>query len=74
MVSPAIQQELQSLLDRVSPEHQRRVLEYARSLVAEQGVSGSDVLRFAGLIETDDSADMQAAIEAGCERVESDEW
>ncbi len=39
-----------------------------------RGVPGQALLRFAGLVETDDLALMQRAIEEGCEQVQPDEW
>ncbi len=39
-----------------------------------QGVAGSQLLRFAGLIPQDDLGLMSAAIEADCEQVDGNEW
>lgn len=57
-------------------ELQRRVLEFTRALAlsAPQGVSGQQLLRFAGTIPPDDLQQMREAIEQGCEQVDANEW
>jgi hypothetical protein len=39
-----------------------------------RGVPGQALLRFAGLVESDDLALMKQAIEDDCEQVQPDEW
>lgn len=58
------------------PENlQLRVLRYARTLAPRPaGVPGSQLLRFAGAIGSDDLRVMQEVIEQGCERIDADEW
>jgi predicted transcriptional regulator len=59
------------------PENlQQQVLEYARALASSkiQGVPGQQLLRFAGVIPTDDIQLMRAAIEQDCEQVDTSEW
>ena len=55
---------------------QRRVLEYVEALdaTARQRLSGAELLKLAGAIPPDDLREMAAAIEAGCERVDVNEW
>jgi hypothetical protein len=56
---------------------QWQVLEFARTLIDStkvQGVSGQQLLRFAGAIPSDDLQLMQEAIVQGCEQVDLDEW
>jgi hypothetical protein len=55
---------------------QQQVLEYLQDLRAtlQQGTPGERLVQFAGLIETEDLAEMQQAIERDCERVDEDEW
>ncbi len=57
-------------------ELQWRVLEFTRALAlsAPRGVSGGQLLRFAGTIPPDDLETMRKAIEQGCEQVDGDEW
>lgn len=74
MISPGLEQELRQHLDTLTPEQQRRVVDFARTLAAPKGVPGSDLLHFAGTIEPDDLALISDAIEADCERINADEW
>lgn len=55
---------------------QWEVLEFARTLINSkvQGVSGQQLLRFAGTIPIDDLQLMQEAIEQNCEQVDLNEW
>jgi len=55
---------------------QWQVLEFARTLIDSkiQGVSGQQLLRFAGAIPLNDLQLMQEAIEQGCEQVDINEW
>jgi hypothetical protein len=57
-------------------EMQWRVLEFTRSLSvsAPQGVSGKQLLRFAGTVSLGDVKLMREAIEQGCEKVDANEW
>ena len=57
-------------------ELQWRVWEYTRALTltTPQGVSGGQLLRFAGLIPHEDVMTMKKAIEDGCEQVDGNEW
>jgi len=57
-------------------ELQWRVLEFTRALTlsAPRGVSGKQLLRFAGAVPRDDVRLMREAIEQGCEQVDANEW
>lgn len=72
----AIEREIRQQLDRLAPEQQRQVLDFARTLPAPiiPGVSGELTARFAGTIPKDDLVIITRAIEAGCERVTPGEW
>ncbi len=75
MSDPIVTQVVEELADL--PEHlQQQVLEFVRRLTASgrQGVPGKDLLRFAGAIPADDLERMRRAIEAGCEKVDTDGW
>jgi hypothetical protein len=54
------------------------VLDYARSLSAPSfnsgGIPGSELVKFAGAISPEDCEAMMAAIEAGCEQIDPNEW
>jgi len=57
-------------------ELQRQVLEFTRALALSvpHGVTGRQLLQFAGAIPRSDIELMQEAIEQGCEQVDTDEW
>ena len=76
MISPTLETEIQEQLSQLPLEQQRQVLEFARALVISRvrGVPGQELLRFAGLVETDDLALMKRAIEEDCEQVHPHEW
>lgn len=54
-------------------ELQWRVLEFTRSLAIStpRGVSGKELLRFAGAISANDTVLMREAIEQGCEQIDA---
>jgi hypothetical protein len=55
---------------------QQQVLDFVHALrlSSQNGVPGSQLLRFAGAISDKDLEKMSQAIEEGCEQVESNEW
>jgi hypothetical protein len=55
---------------------QHQVLEFTRALAisALRGVSGRQLLQFAGTISRSDVELMQEAIAQGCEQVDTNEW
>lgn len=57
---------------------QWKVLNFARTLVQGhskiKGVSGQEILRFAGVISSDDLQLMKEAIEQDCQKVDLNEW
>ena len=57
-------------------ELQWRVLEFTHALAfsTPHGVSGQQLLRYAGAIPPDDIHLMREAIEQGCEQVDGNEW
>lgn len=75
-MSTPIVDEVVEQLEHLPEDLQRRVLAYTRSLArsAPQGVSGQELLRFAGLIPADDLERMRQAVEQGCEQVDPDDW
>jgi hypothetical protein len=70
-----IDQVVEQLKDMPQPL-QWKVLEFARTLLGAkvQGVSGQQLLQFAGAIPLDDLQLMQEIIEQGCEQVDLNEW
>ena len=75
-MSETLPEQVLEQLQALPPDHQRRVLDFARALAAPApaGVPGKDLLRFAGAIPVDDLKRMAQAIEDGCEQVDADEW
>lgn len=63
-------------LKNLPQELQWRVLEFTRALsnFAPRGVSGAQLLHFAGTISLEDVNAMRDAIEQGCEQVDVNEW
>jgi len=57
-------------------ELQWRVLEFTRTLATSNphGVTGVQLLRFAGTIPMSDIQVMRDTIEQGCEQVDTNEW
>ena len=76
MTAQTLEAEIRKQLDQLPLEQQRQVLEFARSLVATRirGVPGKDLLRFAGVIDTEDLNIMKQTIEEGCEKIDLNEW
>ena len=76
MIHPSLKKEILSHLDSLPYDLQQKVLEFIRSLSSKlpTGVSGKDLLRFAGKISKEDIKKMNESIEKGCERVDLSEW
>jgi len=76
MVNPTISESLMRELEHLSPDLQRRVLEFAHFLAASprRGVPGKDLLGFAGVLSSEDAEAMKQAIEEGCEKVDESGW
>ncbi|MBI4482175.1 MAG: hypothetical protein HY652_04710 [Acidobacteria bacterium] len=75
-MNPTLEKELREQLDRLAPEKQRQVLEFARALggTSLRGVPGESLSRFGGTIEAADLVVITEAIEEACEQVRLDEW
>ena len=76
MSEPSIRDALLEELEHLPEPDRKRVLEYARSLSHEdpRGVPGSSLRRFAGVLSESDASEIEAAIEEGCEKVNSGGW
>lgn len=76
MMNPTLETEIREQLSLLPLEQQRQVLEFARALATARvrGVPGQALLRFSGLVDTEDLATMKQAIEEGCEQVQANEW
>ena len=76
MLNVTLKKEIINQMGRLDYEHQRRVLDFARSLAVTgpKGVPGKQFLSFLGTIPANDLTDMEKAIEVSCEKVDADEW
>jgi hypothetical protein len=76
MIIPGIEEELRRHLALLPIAQQHQVLDFARnlSLTHPQGVKGIALLSFAGAIPAEELAQIQAAIEADCEQVDTHGW
>lgn len=74
-MSTDIPSQITNELGQLSPEAQRRVRGYVRSLrLIGTGMSVTSLNKRIGSIDADESRLMIEAIEAGCEQVNLDEW
>ena len=73
MIDPGIARALVREVERLSPAEQRQVLDFARALGKQSlsGPTGKAILELVGVFDADDLAEMAAAIEESCERVEN---
>ena len=76
MIDTTIRNELLKQVEQLSAELQRKVLDFAVALVQSEpkGTPGKELLRFAGLLDSEDAREMIDAIEKGCEQVDTNEW
>ena len=76
MIDETLQSDLLKQLEQLSPNMQRRVVDFAVALAQSvpKGTPGEELLRFAGSLHPEDAKQMIEAIEAGCEQVDRDEW
>lgn len=78
-----VAEELVALVERLAPDQQRRVLDYARDLaqsapaprsVLPPGPPASALLNFRPTMSPEDVEAMRRAIEEDCETIEPDEF
>lgn len=76
MVNGVLEKELHQQLGHLPFGQQRKVLDFAKALAFahSRGVAGNNLLQFAGGIPPDDLKIISQTIEAGCEKVDTDEW
>jgi hypothetical protein len=75
-MNSAIKTKVIEQLDTLPENLQRQVLEFVQALqvLVRRGVSGKQMLQFAGAIPLDDLESMRQTIESGCEQVDLNEW
>lgn len=71
-----LERELLAEVKRLPAAQQKQVLHFARSLAVPTRADDSRavLLALAGTISSGDAAEMRAAIEEGCERVDEEQW
>ena len=78
MAAPSLKQELLKEIDQLTPEQQAQVLQFTRALhsTLPPGTPGNDLIALADQLnfDSDDLAAMEAAINAGCGKIDWDEW
>jgi len=76
MTSLILKRKILKKLDLLSFDEQLRVLDFTSALTDRKvvGVSGQELLHFAGKINSNDLEYMQRAIEDECERIDVNEW
>ncbi len=76
MKSKTIRREMIKRLGHLPTEIQIKILDLAEAAAPppQKGVSGKKLLRFTGIFNAEDVADMTQAIENGCEKVDINEW
>ena len=69
-------QEIVQRLENLSPGQQRQVLDFTLELSGEspKGISGKELLEFAGLFPPEDLEEMKRAIEEDCGQIDESEW
>ena len=76
MLDPSIERNLRVQLSKLAFDQQQLVLAFAQALVEQYpvGLPGETYGSFAGSTDPEELAQMAAAIEEGCERVDVNEW
>lgn len=75
MESKAFENEFTRNLGLLSKEQQNKVLSYIKSLLSRtKNTDHQSLLQFAGSIDPKGIQEISAAIEAGCEKIDANEW
>lgn len=75
MTSKAFENEFLKGLNLLSKEQQVKVISYVKTLLKKtKRVDNNGLLQFAGSFNTKDVQEISAAIEAGCENIDKNEW
>jgi len=72
MLKGTIDNRIASSLSRLKPRQKSKVLAYIRSLL-EPG-ERKDILKYAGMFDSEDIRQMEQAIQEGCEKIDGNEW
>jgi len=74
MINESLENEFIRNLSLLDKEQQEQVLAYIKSLIQKPKISESDILLFAGTMDSNDAREISHAIEAGCESIDNNEW
>jgi hypothetical protein len=76
MMGTTLKEDIHEQVSRLPLEQQQQVLQFVRALATlnVHGVSGKDLLRFAGTIDHEDLMTIEQTIKEGCEWVNLNEW
>ena len=75
MASKAFENEFLKNLERLTEEQQNKVIMYVKALLKKTKSNNQQaLLQFAGSIKSTDAQEIRAAIEAGCENIDNNEW
>jgi len=76
MANSLIQDEISKELEYLPFDMQKRVLEFVRSLVSlsPTGVTGKELLKFAGTFTDNEAFEIKGIIEKDCENIDISEW
>lgn len=75
MNEPSLKDDLYREIADLDESDRKRVLDFVHSLGSRpQGTSGSALLPFSGTVPESDMAEIEAAIEEGCEKVNPGAW
>ena len=78
MAARSVKEEIISVLEHLTPEQQRQVLEFTQRMTTRlsAGTPGEVLMAAAREVNFDpaDLEEMQQAIEEGCERIDWDGW
>ena len=69
----SLKDQLLNEFDKLSPDQQKEILDFAKSLTRPRGVPARSLRKFAGRISLEDIEKMEEAIE-DCERIDPHEW
>ncbi len=76
MKNPLIEKQVIEQLQELEEEQQLQILDFAKFLANKKvtGISGKNLLCFAGSIAEEDLELMSQAIEKECEKIDINEW
>jgi len=75
-VSTSIKQEIIEQIDKMPIELQKQVLDFVHTLILRElkGVPGVELLKFVGILKSEEAEEMARAIQEGCEQTDKSEW